>query len=551
MIDKISINNQIMDIQGYSTNEAYVNALGGQKLKTNCKRLFGNTEATLIEDGDDIVYGGRPAVPQTGTWQLKQTTDKKYVIVGTDDDDYANTKYYRLCRTYGIPYTMNVTADKLSRVIGTDVNGTNESTGQAFNEFTEADASAVFPTNVTLAEMCNYMSQHPEDCEVALHGASENALCDTTNADWDSLYASYISGGGTKTLEEFKSALLANVAHKDVAQGASYVEWEREAIEQACDGRYIDTCGCWGGTPSGVVDDITIGLPGGNHTYPWREKNWQAAAPYISNFYCYQDPHSLSRMSIGIGGMLTDASANIDKIPVGHCCEYFDHTPLRTYTVAEIREVFTALKAKETSGEIKLVTRKQWYDLGEWVSNPVVSISVQRDAQNIPLNSSDNKSHYTVIATYADSTNADVTAEAIATVIEDTSAVKAVNVYAYYRGFTASCIVSVGGAIVEPTIIDNVRVNTTSLTQKNGGKTTMYAVTAGQTYYLNTKDRINWYWAFGDGGTTVGTPLSGYVNQYGAQSNTAVIVPVGVTHFYVYGGSWESSPWTLSTTQLQ
>ena len=67
-----------------------------------------------------------PIVPQTGTWQLKTTTGKKYIILSTDDDNNGNPKYFRLLRTYGFPYTMNVEAENASiaKALGNDVDDT-------------------------------------------------------------------------------------------------------------------------------------------------------------------------------------------------------------------------------------------------------------------------------------------------------------------------------------------------------------------------------------------------------------------------------------------
>ena len=82
-----------------------------------------------------------PIVPQTGTWQLKTTTGKKYIILGTDDDNSGNAKYFRLLRTYGFPYTMNVEAENASitKALGNDVDDTI---------FTDTDAPALFPDGV-------------------------------------------------------------------------------------------------------------------------------------------------------------------------------------------------------------------------------------------------------------------------------------------------------------------------------------------------------------------------------------------------------------------
>lgn len=107
-------------------------------------------------------------VPQTGTWQLKNTTDKKYIILGTDDDNMGDAKFFRLLRTYGFPYTMNVEAENVSpaKELGSDVDDTI---------FTADDAPALFPDGVDLVTLGKYMHDNNLG-EVAQHGSSAKVL---------------------------------------------------------------------------------------------------------------------------------------------------------------------------------------------------------------------------------------------------------------------------------------------------------------------------------------------------------------------------------------
>ena len=76
-----------------------------QPLLVSPSPMLNADESTLLFDSD---------VPQNGTWQLKCTTDKKYIILGTDDDNVGNAKFFRLLRSYNFPYTMNTEAENVS-----------------------------------------------------------------------------------------------------------------------------------------------------------------------------------------------------------------------------------------------------------------------------------------------------------------------------------------------------------------------------------------------------------------------------------------------------
>ena len=151
-----------------------------------------------------------PVVPQAGTWQLKATTGKKYIILGTDDDNNGNAKYFRLLRTYGFPYTMNTEAETVSqaKALGTDVDDTI---------FTDADAPALFPDGVNIITLGKYLHDNNLG-EVAQHGASSSTLWDSEKLTGDfltSLHTSYVEQGGTKTEEELRTAIMEQLGVSD------------------------------------------------------------------------------------------------------------------------------------------------------------------------------------------------------------------------------------------------------------------------------------------------------------------------------------------------
>lgn len=154
---------------------------------------------SVPEEDVDSLY---PDVPKTGTWQLKETTGKKYIILGTDDDNEGNAKFFRLLRTYGFPYTMNTEAENVIRpkALGAD---TDDSI------FTPEDAPALFPDGVDVVTLGKYLHDNKLG-EVAQHGISSSTLWDSEKLTGDfltSLHASYMAQGGTKSKEDFRAAI--------------------------------------------------------------------------------------------------------------------------------------------------------------------------------------------------------------------------------------------------------------------------------------------------------------------------------------------------------
>lgn len=370
-------------------------------------------------------------VPQTGTWQLKTTTGKKYITISTDDDNVGNTAFFRLLRTYGFPYTMNVEAENVDKNIGTDDNGT----------FTDSDAESLFTNDITVKELGKYLTESGLG-EVTQHGASAYNLWDSNNLTGtflDELYESYTSQGGTRTKNELVAEIKLQLAASDVSQGAVYVEESRTIIENAI-GYPIYALQTWGGSPVATVDGIECNLnsiKGGEYDY--RGHNYVFASPRVGQVY--KASHSLYDKTRNY--YIVDIQTEIDKIAIGDIEDFFAHMPYNGLGDQALRQMLDIVKANVDAGIVEVVTPSQYYNLGEWVDNPVTEIKLTRNS-NIALGETDDITAYTVIATYEDGSTTDVTEEAIV----NNSAINVdeignYTVLATYRGFNATATVSV------------------------------------------------------------------------------------------------------------
>ena len=384
-----------------------------------------------------------PVVPQTGTWQLKETTGKKYIILGTDDDNIGNPKYFRMLRTYGFPYTMNTAAESVNVVkdLGSDVDD---------NIFTDSDAPVLFMDGVDVITFGKYLHDSGLG-EVAQHGASSKVLWDSEKLTGNflaSLHASYVAQGGTKTEEELRTAIMEQLVDTDGSQGAAYVDNARATLEEAY-GFPIYTVGSWGGVPTATIDGIECSMNSikGTSNYNWRAKNYTAVGAVIGGGVNVVTNgttlYNLYRNATGI----EDAIKEINNTQIGKSLELFWHMPFNDEPdVSKWRTLFNYIKDLVDNGKAEVVTRRQYAELGEYVENPIVSLSLVRDG-SLNVGDVDSDEAYTITVTYANGTKENLSTE----VILDRSAVNTGEsgsyiVNAYYRGFTASTNVIVTSA---------------------------------------------------------------------------------------------------------
>ena len=444
-----------------------------------------------------------------------------------------NPSFYRLMRTLNIPYVMNTEADNLNKSMTRDTD----------TNFTESDAPAIFAgtESHTLADLAKYIFEHPSTGEVSLHGSSGYNLVNTNSdsMDWDNAYSTYTSGGGTKTLEEFKDALLLNVKDKDIAQGASYVEDSRHQIEEAIGG-YIDTVGIWGGSPQGEVDGITIGLPGGGQSYDFRGNDWAAAGTVVSSFYKNRSPWMLDRLSDGF--MHTK---RLTQVLRSYYCEFFDHQPF-SHDFTELKNALNHWKALQNAGIVSLITRKQYYKLGEFVTNPVTKIDVTFLPGCLDINDVDVDSNYKVEATFEDTTKQIVTGFAVDRKYLDISTPGVYRCYVNYKGINASVDIPVRvnsstNPMLTPTIIENAKVSgsSTSIDRLVNGKVYMFEIPAGVERVLmhslnEYASQNNHYWGFtSTGATAIGTTLIDG-GHYNYRYENQILDVSSADHKYLY-----------------
>lgn len=529
-----------------STLTAIANAIR-QKRGTSSNILVSNfaSEILLINGG-----GGRPTIPN-GYWQFKTTDPYKYVILGTDDSTTSDPYFYRLCRSYGFPYTCNVITDYMDRRMSTD-----EAEG-----FTEDDAPALFESAPTTREFLTTCKDRT-DIEFALHGSSAKHLVSSdklTDELWSTYYSAYTTEGGTKSLADFKTAFMEAISDYDVAQDAPYVERARGEIEEVI-GKYVDTCGIWGGTGTATVDGIELSINEiGSNNYAWRENGYTALGYYLVGQFTpgYVDKtedyiRHLQRDSGGIG----DFVDNYNRMKVGDCIELFHHFT-DSANIASHKQSLATIKQYVDANKVRVVTRKQYAELGEYVANPIVSIDVTRTSATINVGDTDSKDNYTIIATYLDNTTADVTEEAIVELI-DTSVAGVVNVPAYYRGFQDTVMVDVqsggGSNVLEPTIINKLKIDSTEfklVTATDTNNVYRYDVTGLSTIYINSTKSKQYQQGWSDVSmSTSGDYLSHGENVYYKPTDNPneVTVPEGMNYFYLYSnaGGDVAYPWTIT-----
>ena len=488
-------------------------------------------------------------VPQTGTWQLKTTAPKKYVILGTDDDNQGNAKYFRMLRTYGFPYTMNTEAEKINADLGSDVDTTI---------FTDADAPSIFGEGVTVADLGKYIHDNNLG-EVAQHGSSANTLWDSENLvgdNWTTLYSYYTSEGGTKSEEELKAAIAELLAITDGSQDASYVEASRNTLEQAL-GFPILTVGAWGGSPQCTIDEIELDLNSfkGTSNYDWRAHNYFGVSAYVADFHVNTTPYNISRMNENPSEILK----YIDMLPYGKVVEFFWHMPFHDEPdISKWRTLFDTMKQMQNEGKIDVITRYQYSQFGEYVDNPVVSISATRDGK-IAVGETDDLSKYTVVATYQDGTTADVSDEAF---VDNRHVVTTepsnFDVYVTYRGIDTTIAVVVddleNSNYVDYTFYDTVGLSKSNVVETAVKGVYVFPIEVGQTYYLNsTGKKGNHIIGYSDEAVPVklaATTDGAQLGSWAAMTNTEITNPSGKSYLYYYYNGSDTTDVTLSKTAV-
>ena len=396
----------------------------------------------LADEVASISGGGgipRHQVPQAGTWQFKTTPKTGFLIVGHDDDTADSAQFVRMVTGYGFPVTLNTESYNQSNTIGGDADG----------QYTTYPVGSVsrFPEGTTVNAL-NKMVLAQNLGEIAQHDTASGQTWSSsklTGSVLDSYYATYTAGGGLKSKADFKDAVIEKYASTDIDQGASHVASQRAILEAAL-GDTIYTIGTWGGKPTFIIDEINIG-----DTTPLligtqgisRAQNYQGDG--LLNDTHSHDPYYISRNSgglepSGITSVLTNAYN--DK----RCIEAFQHYYLDGTKAKwdDFKTTMDTIKSWVDQGKIKVVTRKQYFELGEFATNPITSLSLIPDQAQYNVGDTITAANFTCKANLQDTTQAICGDDKILDYSDvDTSTAGTYTAYLEYRGFKTSVSVSV------------------------------------------------------------------------------------------------------------
>lgn len=423
-----------------STLQGIANAI---RTKLNSEDLirvsdFADKIALIETGGEDE----RPTVPQTGTWQFKSTPTKGMLIIGKDDDTADEAKFVRMLKGYGFKFVLNTEPCDINKGINTD----DDSEYSLYPSGTTSQ----FPNGTNVTNLCKYVVENNLG-EIAQHDMSAYTLWSSQHLDdyMDGFYSTYSTGGGTKSESELKQAILDTYADTDIVQGATRVAEQRAILENAI-GSYVLSIGQWGGTPNIVIDNIIVGTFQNlktNYNTLARQNNYYADS-WLANYgvgYTGSIPYSIVRES-------DFSEANAESLCEAlyadrWCAEIFGHSIINYDTEQEwldFKAVLDKIKTYVDANKIQVVTRVEVYNMGEFVANPIKSISITPDETEYQVGATITEANFVCKATLNDNTKVTCESDRIIDMSSvDTTTAGAYTVTMWYRGFKTTCTVTV------------------------------------------------------------------------------------------------------------
>ena len=451
---EINQNGTGIDVAQYAYADVSVSPnVGTKSITTNgtytasSDNLDGYSSVTV-----DVPQYGKPVVPQIGTWQYKTTYQCGFIIIGKDDDPADSAMFVRMVNGYGYPVTLNSSQQWQNNTVNSDAD-TQYSTYPSYSY-------SMFPNGGTINQL-NKLVLEQNRGEIAMHGSGDEKIWDSANLTGDVLdtyYETYTTGGGTKTKEEFKAAIMDKYASTDVAQGASILDTKRAALQSALS-HWIYTIGLWGGNFDFIIDGINCGTNGAVATSSIKvdiQKNFMGdgtltAGTYSANpYYIYRDSSGLDPSKIE-----TDL---INAYNGRTCIELFHHYYLDG-TSAKWNNFKTSLDILTNytrQNKIVVLTRKEFYDLGEFVEHPITSISISPEELVYPLNTEFTASDFNMVANLDNGTSVSCASDRILDLSNiDSSTAGIYTVSLEYRGFKANCSVTISNEVPTHYLLEN------------------------------------------------------------------------------------------------
>lgn len=430
------------------------------------------------------ISGGQPIppepipsedVPQSGTWQMKTTSDKGYLIIGKDDDTADQAMFVRMVNGYGWPVTINTTWDNAYNMAS---HKQTPDTDSAYSLYPSGSVSRV-PDYCSVHDLNRIIIDNNLG-EVAQHGLSLKNIWDSrlvTDEQIDYMYSNYTSGGGTKSRSEFWDLFQETYADCDAAQGASYAINGRASLEADL-GVSIKTLGCWGASGDREIEGIVVCpvsyLARGTYEYA-REWNYWADGPVTAlSTMNVRNPHRITRFSGGLASVQNVESACDFAYENNACVEVFTHEFFKGYGSAtewsNFKSYMDKIKEYVDDGKIEVVTRYQYSQMGEYVDNPISSISVVADAFSYKVGDDITEANFTCKAFFNDGTFAICDTDRILDISQvDSSQAGNYTVTLYYRGKKSTCTVVVENDVpIHDYILENKSYSGTSMAPSQG-----------------------------------------------------------------------------------
>lgn len=439
----ITQNGTNIDIAAYATADVQVNPNVGTKsiningiYKASDDNLDGYSQVIvntpvptgtiqIAENGTGIDIGqyqyadinvpqcGKPIIPQTGTWQYNKTWACGFIILSKDDtEDLA--KYTRMMRSYNYPFTVNTTHQHYNSTVSSDADTSASTAAQAFNSYVEP----VVPNGGTVKNIIDALQNYYDmnNIEISMNGTADEQLWDSsllTGTVLDDYYTTYTTGGGTKTEEEFKEAVMTTYASRDISQGASILESKRNAFGVTYN-MFPTSLSCWTGTFNIVIDNINCGTStavAADSTTISRSLNWYADTSFSDEQTAIiQNPYNIRKIafedissSADFNDIIDWAVENRTAVELYSKINFLDGTQEK---YEAIKNILQYLYEKYEDGEIYFCTRKQYYAYGKFYSNPITSVSLTVDTSlHYPTYVEVPDSAFTCMANFQDGTS--------------------------------------------------------------------------------------------------------------------------------------------------
>ena len=238
----------------------------------------------------------------------------------------------------------------------------------------------------------------------------------------------------------------------DIAQGAPVVARKRKLLQAALN-NWVYTIGTWGGAFDVIIDDINCGGSGPVNSTTQsisRSQNWMGDGQLNNQgTFVNVNPYNIYRDSAGL--FANKIEEDLNSAYNNRCCIDLFHHYYLDGTAAkwnDFKTTMDTIQSYNDQGKIYVVTRKQYYELGEFVEHPITSLSFSTKNRIYSINKEFTESDFNMSANLDNGTSVECQADKIIDLSGiDSSEEGIYTAYLEYRGFKAQCSVTVSKEI--------------------------------------------------------------------------------------------------------